>query len=43
MPYLRCNLAKISQDQSKLVVGSFFCGEEYWTGEEGKERKKDGF
>ena len=43
MPKLSLNLTKINQNQPKLVVESFFYGAEYWTGEEGGERKKDGF
>ena len=34
---------KFSQNQPLLAVGRFFYREEYWTGEKGRGRKKDGF
>ena len=43
MHKLSQNLGKISKNQPKLEVGRFFLGAEYWTGEEGGGRKKDGY
>ena len=43
IPNFRQNLGKISKNQLKLVVGRIFYGAEYWTGEESRGRKKDGF
>ena len=43
MSKLGLNLTKISENQPKLEVERFFCGAEYWTGEEGRGRKKDRF
>ena len=43
MSKLSLNLTKISKNQPKLAIKGFFCGEEKWTGDEGRGRKKDGF
>ena len=33
----------MGKNQPKQLSKGFFCGEEKWTGEKGRGRKKDGF